>query len=825
MADTDREPTGEIEEAAQEVHTDVEDINIDINFRIIDQFSSQLYDNPRRAIEELVCNSYDAGAEECYISTPTDSSDRLFVLDNGESMDMEGIKWLWRVAESRKAGTHSREEHNRQQIGKFGVGKLAAFALGERLTYLATKNGKTRVISVDQNELKDQTASDAPRFPVYEMDSSEAEETFGHLFDEVQNPWEEGWETWTLALVEDIPPEHTGNELMPWLLKRMINSSIPVSSRFKVSLNGEEITKKERDDDPIVETNVEDQDTLENIQNKLRSYWQENSPEYDSKEDVPESKYVCRVIKFRNPTDTTETITGIDVPGLGPVSGHAEIYESKLNTKSQSDRGFDDHGFKIRVRGKLLNRHNPKWDIDEIGYKWWKQFIAELEIPGLDETLLVQRDSTKRDRREPEIARAVAHAVYNSARRERDKLESIDSGSSEADYDPKPIVQRVNSKSPGQTYEAISGLSRGDDRVDPDSVEVVQRTQGNSDYPFEFDSEDGEIAINEEHPLFKLFVEQEDIGPNVTDTFKEIYVGNLLLLGYLHFNLEESEVIDEAEEFLDYALRSAADNFRPQSDYLMSEIEAAAIDKNRSLVNAVADTFQHLRFGDVNRAKGGEERYVKIPLSNEDAPRIQIKTIGTKGKVRIEDNLDSLEPDNGYDRTFCVAQEYGEDATEREDILENTPDNVSLATIEGILKIIECHLERRFTYSQTLDLLSYPENPTEMPAHVEEVWSRTPEEQLIKKVLFKAHDIQEGGTTPSIGAYTVLDGFEEYERSDIQETVEALSTLTSRVNIDSNNDEFYLNSPPDDILEELSNITGIDGLQSSNHALSDFQGN
>jgi len=87
MSGNSYEPTGEIAKAAKKAHTSKDNINIDINFKIIDQFSSQLYDNPRRAIEELVCNSYDAGAEECYISTPEDSTDRLHVLDNGESMD------------------------------------------------------------------------------------------------------------------------------------------------------------------------------------------------------------------------------------------------------------------------------------------------------------------------------------------------------------------------------------------------------------------------------------------------------------------------------------------------------------------------------------------------------------------------------------------------------------------------------------------------------------------------------------------------------------------------------------------------------------------
>jgi DNA mismatch repair ATPase MutL len=73
-------------------------IPVDVSFRIIKQFSTQLYDSPRRAIEELACNSYDAAAENCYIRTPEDETEPLKVLDDGQSMDLEGLKWLWKIA-------------------------------------------------------------------------------------------------------------------------------------------------------------------------------------------------------------------------------------------------------------------------------------------------------------------------------------------------------------------------------------------------------------------------------------------------------------------------------------------------------------------------------------------------------------------------------------------------------------------------------------------------------------------------------------------------------------------------------------------------------
>ncbi|KAA9405955.1 hypothetical protein Har1131_03710 [Haloarcula sp. CBA1131] len=825
--DTGVQPKGEIAKRAREVTQSSSEVNIDINFQIIEQFSAELYDNPRRAIEELVCNSYDAGASDCYISTPQDDSDRLLVLDNGESMDMEGIEWLWRVAESPKARDlgPDRTNHNRQQIGKFGVGKLAAFALGSRLTYIANKGDTTRIISVDQSQLEDRKVSDSPPFPVYEISTDKAREKFSDIFAKVPNPWEQNWDTWTLALVEDIQPENTGNQLMPWLLERMINSSIPISSNFEVYLNGEQISKSERDADPLVSIDVTDSDAIEEIEDGLKSYWKNNSSEYDSREDVPETKYRCQIEEFDLPNDTSKSIAGIHVPNLGPVIGSAEIYESKLDTKDQQERGFHDHGFKITVRGKLLNRHSPKWGIDEIGYKWWKQFTAELEIPGLDQTLLVQRDSTKRDRREPEIAKEVAHKLYNLSRRERDQLESESDSSDHSDYEPKSLTNRVGSKTPNQTYEAVSGLNNGKSPVEPEEVDIIQRTQSTSDYPVEFDDSAGNIVINEEHSLYKLLVEDQDIEPNLRETFGEVYASSLLLLGYLRFNLSEEDygTIDQAEEFFDYALRSAADSFRPHVDYLKTEIETAVYEDDRSIIETVADAFQHIRFGNVNRSAGGEHRFIEIPLSSTN-PEIKIQSIGDRGKVRIDDDLSILAPGERFDRTFCVAREYGKDSDELDQIRSASPDGVTFATTEAVKYIIECHYKRRFTYSQVVDILHYEGTPDSMISHIDDVWGQTPEQKLVLKVLKEAHRIQtqRENVTPSVGALTIADSLSEYNREDIENTVEALSTLTNRVRQSSQSDEFYLNSSPDDILQELGNTTGITGIENKNAQLSDY---
>src|SRR3990170_4379266 len=100
-------------------------VEVDISYDIIRHVSKQLYTNPRKAVEELICNSYDAGATKCYVKSPADEGDFLAVLDNGTSMDFRGLKDLWKVAASPKEDLgEDRVANERQQVGKFGVGKL-----------------------------------------------------------------------------------------------------------------------------------------------------------------------------------------------------------------------------------------------------------------------------------------------------------------------------------------------------------------------------------------------------------------------------------------------------------------------------------------------------------------------------------------------------------------------------------------------------------------------------------------------------------------------------------------------------------------------------
>ena len=126
------------------VGSETEKIDVRLSYGIVKLFSEGLYASPNKAVEELVANSFDAGALRVAVLLPADFNDQgasIVVVDDGEGMDAEGLKTHWLIGKSIKRALQQRPR-GRQQIGKFGIGKLATYVLANRLTHISKKGGK-----------------------------------------------------------------------------------------------------------------------------------------------------------------------------------------------------------------------------------------------------------------------------------------------------------------------------------------------------------------------------------------------------------------------------------------------------------------------------------------------------------------------------------------------------------------------------------------------------------------------------------------------------------------------------------------------------------
>src|SRR3954468_11349552 len=95
---------------------------VELSNELVPLLSEQLYRSPIKAIEELVVNSYDAGAKRCalFVPTPdqiaaTPAAKFVAIYDDGTGMDAQGMVSLWTVGKSPKTAT--RLAMARKQIG------------------------------------------------------------------------------------------------------------------------------------------------------------------------------------------------------------------------------------------------------------------------------------------------------------------------------------------------------------------------------------------------------------------------------------------------------------------------------------------------------------------------------------------------------------------------------------------------------------------------------------------------------------------------------------------------------------------------------------
>ena len=126
-------------------------IDVRLSYRIVELFSEGLYASPNKAIEELVANSFDAGARQVLVLLSPNMHEQdatIVVVDDGDGMDADGLKkhWLIGISDKRRLSELPR---GRQQIGKFGIGKLATYVLSNRLTHITKSNGRYFSTSMD----------------------------------------------------------------------------------------------------------------------------------------------------------------------------------------------------------------------------------------------------------------------------------------------------------------------------------------------------------------------------------------------------------------------------------------------------------------------------------------------------------------------------------------------------------------------------------------------------------------------------------------------------------------------------------------------------
>lgn len=377
-------------------------IEVRISYGIIDRFSEGLYSSPNKAFEELVSNSYDAGARRVWVRVPEDlqaADAYLAVIDDGVSMDLEGLRDLWRVGVSPKRLPDGTEviHGGRRPIGKFGIGKLATYVLAGNLTYLCRSGRSIRAVTMDYGRAEGEIGDPTPMaLTVVELSLADARTTLeivlGDDDEAIRSLFkDDASESWTAAVLSGLKTR--GREIQPGRLRWILRTALPLGDDFTLHFNGERLQSTKADATPLWEFVIGEADK--------------------SEENWSYAAWTAQDAMGR---------PGVRLPIAGFIRGVAQFFDMSLKGGKSDDVGRS-HGFFVKVRERLVNLDDETFGIDvELHHGVLTRFRMEVHADGLDEHLSSPRESIQESAALKEV-RNYLLAVFNRARSFRAKQE------------------------------------------------------------------------------------------------------------------------------------------------------------------------------------------------------------------------------------------------------------------------------------------------------------------------------------------------------------------------------------------------------------------
>lgn len=570
----------------------VDGVEVRISYGIIERFSEGLYSSPNKAFEELVSNSYDAGAGRVWVSLPGDPDDHnasIAVIDDGDSMDLDGFRELWQIGESPKRQNENpiHLPKGRPPIGKFGIGKLATYVLAKTLTFICCKGGIYRAITMDYTRVTGGVADPtAMRLAVATIDARQAQESLRRI---VQDSvalealfGSECPETWTAAILTDL--KGPGRQLQRGRLRWVLSAALPLNPAFALWIDGSTVEPSKTSGDRVWTFTV-------------------------GESDRDDKKWPYRNYALTPPTRTP----AIMLPIAGEITGEAELYKDTLKKGKSEDLGRS-HGFFVRVRGRLINLWDETFGIDvELNHGTLTCFRMVIDADGLDPYIASPRESIQ-DSLALEEVRKYLLAVFNRARIARptldtgDHLDLLDAIGRIADPPPalsQAPLRRMLRRAVDGNAQIISTLGFDDDDEEGSlsaTREVLETDQSPLQKvvvePFQderrlvrYDPQQRAAVLNARHPFINNYLDRK----GADEPLKIIGITELLTEAYM---LDEDinpmlvqRIMDRRNAFF----RALVER-HPRSAALISRQLLESVSREDDLEDAVADALRLLGF-------------------------------------------------------------------------------------------------------------------------------------------------------------------------------------------------------------------------------------
>lgn len=630
---------------------ETEKIDVRLSYRIVRLFSEGLYASPNKAIEELVANSFDAGAQQVAIFLPADFHDQgatIVVLDDGEGMDAEGLKQHWLIGKSLKRDL-DKLPLGRQQIGKFGIGKLATYVLAHRLTHISKKGGKYYSTSMYFKTVDDRGEEEVePKTPIRislrELTEAQAKQV---LKDWTDTPafhkcglklFGSGATTsWTFAILSDL--KEKVHEIRRGRLEWVLRTALPLRDDFAIHLDGTKLEPSKAG------------------KGRLKK-WILGKDIDELPKPAPDE---IEATEDKNQPVGAETRFALEHASVGRITGYAEAYRDLLTGKS--DELGRSHGFFVYVLGRLINVEDGHFGIspDELRHGTFGRIRVVVHMDGLDEYLQSDREHIRQG---PVLddARNILRAIFNKIRPELEKADAEEDpgaklarklAGSPASLARRPIIEMVRAALDGKIKSRYIALPPATTRNERDKLvaamearaETPEQFVGGIDFAYDATSDDGiavydavtsRLRVNGLHPFVGAFF--DEFTSKTSGLPLEMFaMAEVLLESHLHQAGLKQDQIDVVMIARDQLLRHVAQESGRRTALTIANALRNARNDEDKLEIEVVEAFRSLGF-DATRVggKGKPDGVAKAHLSPsvDNKPRRYAITLEAKSKKK-----------------------------------------------------------------------------------------------------------------------------------------------------------------------------------------------
>lgn len=833
--------------------SETEKIDVRLSYRIVRLFSEGLYASPNKAVEELVANSFDAGAGRVAILLPADFHEQgatIAVIDDGEGMDTEGLKQHWLIGKSLKREL-AQLPLGRQQIGKFGIGKLATYVLANRLTHISKKNAKYYSTSmnfkiVDERGEEEVEPKTPIRISLHELSEAEAKAAIKQWTDTpafsksgLKLFGAGSAKSWTFAILSDLKDKV--HEIRRGTLEWVLRTALPLRDDFSIHLDGVKLEPSKAARGRIKKW----------ILGKDITELPKPAPdEIDASEDKAQAA-------------DSDTRFALEYKPIGRITGYAEAYRDLLTTGKSEEIGRSN-GFFVYVLGRLINVRDGHFGIpaDELRHGTFGRIRVVVHMDGLDDFLQSDRE---RIREGPILvdAQNILRGIFNKIRPALEKADAEEDagarlarklGDSPTSVARRPIIEMARAALEGKIKTRAIALPPATTRNERDkliaALEERAATPENFvsglDFVYDatrddglavYDAATGRLRVNGLHPFVGAFFDEFTSKTNGLPL--EIFaMAEVLLESHLFQAGLRQEQIDSVISVRDQLLRNVAQESGRRTALTVANALREARNDEDKLEIEVVEAFRSLGFDSTRiSGKGKPDGVAKAHLSPDGngtlrryATTLEAKSKkkeGGKVKTRsiVISTIARQRDEWNCEHAIIVAPAYdhtaGKESALAKDIKsdrENTkklgnPRTITAIHVDDLARLVQLRPIKRLGLEKIRELLVKCSLPEECKAWVDQIEKETVAKPPYEKIIKAIHSLQQEFDKAAVeyGSLRVAlsketPPFKVSTNDELKELCKAMSGMAS-YEITATEQTVELNQSPENVLAAIESAT------------------